>query len=499
MLLGALVLAGLTVRVWQARESLWLDELHTAWVAVGDFAALVKRCALGNQAPLFFLIEWALVRTLGASELVLRLPSLVAGALLPVALFAVVRAWTASARLGLLAAFLVAVNPQATYFSTEARPYALVQLIALLHVWVCSTLVERPTAGRRAAFVVGAALLFHLHWTAALTVAAEVAWLAVRATRGGAYSWRTLAVDCAMAGALALPAASGMGTVWERRENWRAFVQQRSILAGLLMTPWAIAALGAAAIALLMRWRRSRSEMESGSTPAAARIALAACWLVIPIAVAWVSTTTDVARLLYPRYLSPSAPAAPLLLALAIGALPGAAVRRALAAGVTLLAIGANPMLPALLRGERPLDWRTGDWKSAVAAFNAASDHAHGPILLRTVLMESDGLRAQPDDHALQAYSLSPLTSLYRLDASHDRLVALPRSFAGRLPATALERVNRDSIAWLVYDGTDADAVEAAEGMLAQLRDTGGASWGYAGGQSFGTVKLLEFRRQASR
>ena len=36
--LAVLVVFGAALRIWQAGESLWLDELHTAWCALGSRA-----------------------------------------------------------------------------------------------------------------------------------------------------------------------------------------------------------------------------------------------------------------------------------------------------------------------------------------------------------------------------------------------------------------------------------------------------------------------------
>ena len=73
------------LRFWQAGESLWLDELHTAWCAHGSLSEVAQRAAIGNQSALFFWLEWLLVRIFGENELALRLPSLIAGSLLPLA------------------------------------------------------------------------------------------------------------------------------------------------------------------------------------------------------------------------------------------------------------------------------------------------------------------------------------------------------------------------------------------------------------------------------
>src|SRR4029450_12630534 len=78
IVLVVLAVLGAAMRVWQARESLWLDELHTAWCALGTLAQVAPRATIGNQSPLFFWCEWLLVQSFGPSELTVRLPSILA-------------------------------------------------------------------------------------------------------------------------------------------------------------------------------------------------------------------------------------------------------------------------------------------------------------------------------------------------------------------------------------------------------------------------------------
>ncbi|MEX2174831.1 MAG: glycosyltransferase family 39 protein, partial [Pirellulaceae bacterium] len=211
--LATLTLVGGWMRVRQARESLWLDELHTAWCALGSLAEVAPRATIGNQSPLFFWLQWLLVQLLGASELTLRLPSIVAGTLLPAALFFVTRRGTESAWCGLVAAALVVVDPLSIFFATEARPYALIQLLAVLHVGLFAEVLQRPTPRLRLALVAGAALLFHLHYTAILLVAGElVALVLLRlwASKPPEYRGRAAALDLVLIALLCLPAVGNL-------------------------------------------------------------------------------------------------------------------------------------------------------------------------------------------------------------------------------------------------------------------------------------------------
>src|SRR5262245_40225438 len=122
----AVTLLGTAWHIWIARGSLWVDELHTAWCTRGSETGVAPRAAIGNQSPPFFWLEWALVQLFGEHEWALRLPSLIAGSLLPLALCWLAWRWTNQGLVALTAAALVLIDPLSNFFATEARPYALV-------------------------------------------------------------------------------------------------------------------------------------------------------------------------------------------------------------------------------------------------------------------------------------------------------------------------------------------------------------------------------------
>ena len=69
----AICLVAAALRIPPLRDSLWLDELHTAWCAIGPLDEVAERAAMGNQSPVFYWLEWLLIEILGASESTLRL------------------------------------------------------------------------------------------------------------------------------------------------------------------------------------------------------------------------------------------------------------------------------------------------------------------------------------------------------------------------------------------------------------------------------------------
>jgi mannosyltransferase len=513
LLLAAIVAVVVASRLWQARESLWLDELHTAWCAVGPWPEVANRAAEGNQSPLYFRLTWLLVKVLGGSEWIVRLPSLVAGALLPIALYGLTRRWTGSVWLGLLPAWLSAVDTQFIFFGTEARPYAMVQLLAVLHVGLFAELVDRPIPGRRALWVVGSLLLFYLHYTAILLVAAELVFYValgwVRRQRL-AYGWSMLALDGMLVGLLSLGAWDNVRAIFARRRNWD-FVEQLPLWQAIVLLHWGWAAIVVGAAAVIGRLRASSQNGDSNREAQASVAALnarlfelqllALSWFLVPVLFAWLTTMTDAARLLFPRYLAASGPAALVLVALAVQAAPWRSLRVLLGIGLAIVALRMSHIPETILARGQLIASRPDNWRGAIAHFNAAAGHERDVVLVRTWLIEADELR-QERDPGLADYCLYPVTSLYPIDATRDRLIPLPRSNSGQLPRAVLQQLRGEKSMWLILGGR-ADAAEVIERqLLRSLQSLATKSdehqddaWQITARDTFGSVRVLRLER----
>jgi hypothetical protein len=118
------------LRVPSCYESLWLDELHSAWCVWGSLGEVFPRAQIGNQSPLYFIGLWFWGQIVGDSEIGLRLSSVLALAASSVVLTVGVARWTKSFAAGVTAGLVIAVESNAIFFGTELRPYAFVILFA---------------------------------------------------------------------------------------------------------------------------------------------------------------------------------------------------------------------------------------------------------------------------------------------------------------------------------------------------------------------------------
>jgi mannosyltransferase len=153
LLMAALAVARVT---WPA---LWGDELATWGMASASWDELwgVLQNFDAAIGPYYALMR-ALTGLFGDSELILRLPSMLAmvGA---AGLVGALGTRLATPRVGLTAGLVFAVLPSSSRYAQEARPYAIAMFAAVLATWLLVRAVDRPGFLRFLAYAGAVALL----------------------------------------------------------------------------------------------------------------------------------------------------------------------------------------------------------------------------------------------------------------------------------------------------------------------------------------------------
>ncbi len=490
-------LVGLALRIAPLSESLWLDELHTAWCAIGPLDEVAPRAALGNQSPLFYWLEWLLIGVLGESELTLRLPSLIAGSLLPLAVFLLARRWKADVA-GVVAAALIAVDPWSIFYATEARPYATQQLLAVIHVALTAELVVKPMLTMRLSWVGVAALLFHWHYTAALFIVAEVLFLiaaCIASRTEMAYRWPKLLGDLALLAVLCLPALFNVWHIYAHRENWAAFIEQNPLsdaLAWTALPGWSWWLLIPVAV---IGWTVSRRLQVT--TISSRSLWLTGLWMSVPLILAWLATTTDVARLFFPRYVVAALPAAALFAGLCIQLIPWRWARLSLGLVTFGIAIWANDIAGQIRQDGRIATNRNEDWRGCIAWLNERIETDGLPVFVYSGYIEADEL-AQPHDELLDEYCLSPVNSLYLLDVAPSDMFPLPMHEPGRLPQPGEMLSVHRAGAWIIVRGKQNQGRNVADQICQTLQNSAANSqWKTDSMHSFGKVQAILIRATA--
>ena len=436
-------------------QSLWIDELHTAWVVSGSWSDISTRATLGNNGPLYFGLVYLTTQLTGLHEWGLRSISICAGMGLIGATYWMMRQWKVGFHAALLATALVAMDSNAVYFSCEARPYALVQLFSLLHLYLFWHLVEKsPATGAWIAWIVTAATMFHLHCTSGLVFVAEAA------AYGYFFVFRRstlqlhpilFCLGLAAIGLSTMPAIGLLHQVAAHRHNWEMFVPKQDATALLTIYPLYLyvgLAFGVGALARLMQ--RDLSDDVEESPWAESTLVVCVAWLVIPLLAAWLLTQTDLARLFFRRYLIASSVALALLSALLVTLL-AKGHRVSWKASLAMVVLGLATISPArhIHRGWNALAHSAENWRGAVAMLNRKADNE--PLLFYSGLIEADQWYDSADQ-LHQQYCEFPLRGIYPLTRSLT-LIQLPKTQPIRLTAAQMREIVDQGAVWLLIRG----------------------------------------------
>jgi mannosyltransferase len=176
-LVAAMTAAALLLRLPSFSDSLFADELGTYFVVTGHSFGQVIDLARNDQLnpPLYLMFAWVMKELLGDSAQALRLVSLLSGtAAIP--LTYLLGLWTVGRRAALCGAALVALSPFLIFYSTEARPYALLVLLDLVSTLA---LLRALDAGRFrwwALYAASSCAAVYTHYPAVFVLAAQFAW-----------------------------------------------------------------------------------------------------------------------------------------------------------------------------------------------------------------------------------------------------------------------------------------------------------------------------------
>jgi Dolichyl-phosphate-mannose-protein mannosyltransferase len=177
--LGLLVFLGFASRLAIANQSLFADELSTYWiVSTNDGLGDLLRTVHSNaeiSPPLSFVLGWLSTRIDLTAEL-LRLPSLLAGTL-TIPMVYLLGARTVGRAAGLLAAALTTLSPFMTYYSAEARGYAVMMFFVVASTLTMLIAVDRGGWRWWAAYAAASLAAMYTHYTSVFVLAAQFSWV----------------------------------------------------------------------------------------------------------------------------------------------------------------------------------------------------------------------------------------------------------------------------------------------------------------------------------
>ncbi|MHC5797407.1 glycosyltransferase family 39 protein [Lacisediminihabitans sp. FW035] len=366
--------------------SVWFDEAATVSATGRSWSELFRM--LGNVDAvhgLYYVVTRLWFDLVGYSPVTLRLLSAVAVGVGAGLIVILVRLF-ASSRIAIISGIVFAILPRITWAGTEGRSYALTAALAVALTLVF-LLAWRSTSSRlgvRAGWWAAYGLLAVISCTTFLYLVFLVAahgvtavWTLIAAGRPARRPLIGWAAAAAASALLVLPLAS-LVSGQSAQVDWIAPIDGSTFHA-VFVTQWflgspVLAALGwtLIGIAIVGLWRsRPLPGAQPGvAAPSAASVLLP--WLVVPT-VGLLLASVTVSPLFSPRYLTFSAPAAAILIGLAISRLRR---RRLVLASLALCAVLAAPQY---LHQRTPEAKQNSSW-SEVASFIASERSADATV-----------------------------------------------------------------------------------------------------------------------
>lgn len=489
LLLTLVTLIGALLRWQTLAEPLWLDELHTGWVVSAQWSDISPRAAAGNQAPAYFYIPWLSTKLGGPTPLALRLPSLLAGILVIPGSGWLVWRWTRSSVAGLLVATLMAIDRDFVFYGAEARVYAMLQFVGLIHIAAFLSWQRHAAWKSRAVWLGTGVLLFYLHYTTLLVIAGEFLMRLVGLVRNrwvkdrpstsarSAARWFELLVDLALFTLAVLPAVAHLAEVAARRGNWSALLSADRLSTIFPWGPCLVAPLLCVGLVALL-WR------VRGQSPTYRRRPLRAAWplvgaLFVPVLAAMIATEMNQAQLLRYRYLILPATLLPLLAGLIVASAPSRWWNRGIAVIVLLFAFPASELAIRLKYDVQATAARRENWPAAIDLLNHDAATTSWPVLLCGGLVEDRQLlEAEPPSgwesrDALVAFCRFPLRSTYVLRRPDQDILPLPTSAERRTDPAIHQRIKTAGGAWLVVRGGKRPTTVIADSVRDELLAAG--------------------------
>lgn len=306
-------------------QSLWNDELLSVTHADPGrtFGGVLRESDEHNYMPPgYFVLLWLWLKAWGSSEYTARLLSVLIG-LGGIAAMYALGARLAKPSVGLVAAFLTAVNWSHLLHSQDARPYSLLFLLSAASYLAFLRLLERPKAKASLTQALVLTLLIYTHYFGWLVwLAQAAAWGYIAA--GACAERRGPLVRAGVVGFL-IPVAAYLPQLPQTLESFRATVYwvpkpQPAAFAEIFLYFFhdpAVALLVAAALLVLFLRQYTGNGVAEEPERGKHALGLLLCWLAVAYLVPYTHSLNAHVSVMLPRYFMVLLPA--LLLLCAIG------------------------------------------------------------------------------------------------------------------------------------------------------------------------------------
>ncbi|MCD6327552.1 glycosyltransferase family 39 protein [bacterium] len=176
----AIVLLAVVLRLWGISfQSYWQDEAYSVVLARDPVNAIIRAQIDDSSPPLYYIMLHFWIKVFGDSEVASRLLSALLGVCL-VGAVVIVGAALFRPAIGLIAGGMLALSPLAVFYSQEARMYTLAPLLAVISVYYCFLVTEKPSRKAITGLIVFSAAMLYCQNYGVFVLGAECLYILSR-------------------------------------------------------------------------------------------------------------------------------------------------------------------------------------------------------------------------------------------------------------------------------------------------------------------------------
>src|ERR1051326_6995525 len=412
---GVAVVAALSVWFLAIRAPLWLDETGSYWNIAGGFRQIWARSIELNSFPAYYYILWLTNLLFGSTEVVLRIPSVLAMGATTYVVYRCGRELF-SREAALMAAILFILDRRIVFEAIDVRPYGFALLMTSLAIFSFIRWSKTNRALYAALFGTACAWIFYFHYLFGCIVAAFAICYLIDRGRSALVEWRQLGIAAGCFLLLMLPVCARLWYLHQTR-NTHVFAEApafRSFLRALAPGVVPFVFLGIGVIAAATR-RLSKPKGES-----LRQLFLCATLAFVPVGILYGITLATPLHVFVDRYEAVAVPGIALSWAWLLTFVDSRPLR--LLGCVALVTWGAYGYYRSPRAGLHGFTWK---YALEFADANAARDGAS--LVICSDLPEAD-FQSMPAGPVSESVLFSPL-SYYKIRA---RVVPMPRALNGQ-------------------------------------------------------------------
>ena len=399
----------LTSGLWgsQLFRSLWLDELGSYWIVKGGIIHATQRALqYQGESPFYYWLLWISRNLFGRSEISLRVPSVIAGAIGTYLIYRLGRRLI-DKEMGLLAAAVFASFSSVAFAAVDARPYSLALALSIGATTALLQWLESSKRSWAVLYVILAALTVYAHFIFALALLPHLVFSLAR--KGKRPPLRNILGAWIAIVILTIPVMPQFISLLSRRS---ALTIPTQLTADKFWTTLAppILIVGIVAGFLISRlFDATRLAATRPQSPSAGRLVFG---FALPSTVLFALSIATPTTLFQPRYYLMQVPYLALLAGWGLRSFEPERARRVALLSLAVVSVLSYQSINADM---------AQNWRGAAKTVNAFVHDATTPVLVRTALIESRDVSWLRDPKR-QGYLLSPL-SLYPMEG---KVIALP-------------------------------------------------------------------------